>query len=227
MSTVLIIQTCDGVIYTPFVDLAQEANQKYAEKYGYDYLRYDGVKMPFNKDPSLATFNRIYLLLDALRANKYDWALYLDADAVVYNFDINLDDIISNNDKAICACRGMTDDPNNYWDINIGVCFYNLRHPKMTYILETWKNMFEYYGKSIPNTIDDWEHFQQKLDDQTMLQSILKCDKTLCKVFYGEENSKFNYDGPFIKQIIRGSRSTFTSRLNKMKELCSIIKAKW
>ena len=227
MSNILIIQTCDGVVYKPLLDLSQEINNKYAIKHGYGYFRYDGVKKPFNKDPSLSTFNRIYLLLDTLNEDKYEWVLYLDADAIVYDINKNLDEFIIHKNKAIVACRGGTDNPANFWDINIGVCLYNLKHPKMPYILENWKNMFEFYGKNISNTVDNWEKSQQKLDDQNMLHIILKKDNTLCHVYYGEENEKMNYNGPFIKQLIRGNKTTFESRLNDMKNLCNIINRKF
>jgi hypothetical protein len=60
-----------------------------------------------------------------------------------------------------------------------------------------------------------------------MLHIILKKDNTLCHVYYGEENEKMNYNGPFIKQLIRGNKTTFESRLNDMKNLCNIINRKF
>jgi hypothetical protein len=58
------------------LDLTQDVQLAYARKWGYSYLRWDGVVR--GKRAWLATFNRIYLLHDLIMEGKYDWVLFMD-----------------------------------------------------------------------------------------------------------------------------------------------------
>lgn len=90
----------------------------------------------------MSTFNRIFLLYEELQKGVYDWVLYMDADAIIIDSNKPLDEFIDDNDKVIVACRGATDDPNNYWDINIGTCFYNVKHNLIHPIISLWLSIF-------------------------------------------------------------------------------------
>jgi len=140
---ILIIQTCDGKHYKPFLDLTQERHEAYCNLHGYEYMRYDGIFNGINDDPSFATFNRIYLLQDVYKNKKhFDWVFYIDADCIIKDINKSVDEFLDN-DKLIVACRGASDSEENTYDVNIGVAFYNMRHPKMNYVLDKWQIMFE------------------------------------------------------------------------------------
>lgn len=73
----LILQTSDGVSdYKKMLDISESVAVAYALKWGFGYMRWDGVLR--GSEPWLATFNRIYLLRQLQLQGNYDWALYLD-----------------------------------------------------------------------------------------------------------------------------------------------------
>lgn len=73
----LIVQTSDGVSdYKKMLDISETVAVAYALKWGFGYLRWDGILR--GNEPWLATFNRIYLLRQLQLQGNYDWALYLD-----------------------------------------------------------------------------------------------------------------------------------------------------
>lgn len=221
---VLILTTCDGERYKPMIDTTEELHRKYAAKHGYEYARVDGVIRGFK--PWHATFNRIYLLQSLLSKptqKQYDWVLYMDADAVIVDLEKPLDEFLDDN-YAIVACRGSVDDPLNTWNINIGVCFFNLNHPQITQIVGLWRGLYE----KVPDTVLQGEQegifddLCAHVNDQDMLCLILYQEqyRGAAKVYRGDEHNKFNYSGNFIKQVLRdGKKNSIESRVQQLQAL--------
>ena len=61
---------------------------KYVEKYGYKYIYY-------NKCNENVYWCKIYMVLDALKKNSYDYVCWLDSDTIIKNFDIDIGNIIN------------------------------------------------------------------------------------------------------------------------------------
>lgn len=243
---VLILTTCDGVRYKPMIDVTEDLHKKYASKHGYEYARVDGVVRGFK--PWHATFNRIYLLQSLLAQNigqnigqnngqnngssstpQYDWVLYMDADAVIIDFDKRLDEFLDDN-YAIVACRGSVDDPEVTWNLNIGVCFFNLRHPQIAQIINIWHNLYE----NVPDHVLQGERegvfddLCAHVNDQDMLCLILYQEqyRGLAKVYRGSDHNKFNYSGNFIRQVLRdGKKNTVDSRVEQLRALVDATKS--
>lgn len=215
---VLILQTCDGTLYKGFLDASADHMKKYANRHGYDYRRYDGVIS--GTKAWQATFNRIYLLNEELERNEYDWVCYIDADCAVIDPEKKLEDFF-NQDSFIVACRGGTDDPSVHWDINIGVAFYNMRHPCARTILTEWKHRFETISQNAFGTDETFITLKNPFCDQSIMQGILRMlPPAITTVYRGEKMNAFNYDGAFIQQVLRNGSNTVEDRI---KELCQVI----
>ena len=217
--SVVIVQTCDGHVYKELLDATEQHHRDYCKRFGYVYHRYDGIKK--GPKPWHSSFNRIYLLEEEVTKGEHDWMLYMDADAIVYDASKRVDEYLDPK-YAVVVCRGLSDDPAIVHDFNIGVAFYNLRHPDIIAIISTWKHMFE----SVPQNVLEREQdgcFHTNgghVDDQAMLQTIMaKLYPAMIKLYRGKEYDTFNYDGPFIKQLLRDQDTTVPKRTAKMIEL--------
>jgi hypothetical protein len=225
---VLILQTCDGHHYKQFLDLTQSIHEKYCDKHGYTFMRHDGVINGLNNDPSFATFNRIYLLQEIyINKPEYDWVFYIDADCVIKDINKTVDEFL-HNDKLVVGCRGANDSETNTHDINIGVAFYNMRHPKIQYVLNRWQTMFEndlnmFRNNTNINFSQKFDDSSQYLDDQYMFHQILKEDSSLAYVYIKEKYNAFNYNGSYLEQILRDRRNTLGSRIERMKDIIKNI----
>ncbi len=217
--SVIVVQTCDGSIYKDLLDTTEAHHRGYCKAFGYDYYRYDGVKRGFN--PWHSSFNRIYLLEEALKDGVHDWMLYMDADAIIYDTSKSVDKFLDPA-YAVIVCRGVSDEENTTYDFNIGVAFYNLKHPNIAHIVAIWKKMYE----SVPDHVlqseqDGCFHINGRhVDDQAMLQQIMHhVHKTSLKIYRGHDFDAFNYDGPFIKQLMRAPDTTVAKRSAQMVHL--------
>jgi len=147
--------------------------------------------------------------------------VYLDADAYVHNPDARLEEIIFEGDNATRAfifCTGGGPLPS---DINAGVFFMNVKSPFAAPVISLWKTYYEsiltddiLFRAPIPWSICSKSMCVQ---DQSILEAIFKTyDEmgVLPRILRTYQDStgggnRFNYDGPFIKQLIRphmGSR---------------------
>ena len=65
----------------------------YAEKYNYGVIIYD---KPFNDNVSLS-WNKIAAIIENLSKDKYKYLIWIDADAVISNFNIKIESFIDAN----------------------------------------------------------------------------------------------------------------------------------
>jgi hypothetical protein len=225
---VLLLTTCDGERYKPMIDATEELHKRYARKHGYDYKRYDGVVRGFK--PWHATFNRIYLLQHLVAEGVYDWVLYMDADAVIVDFNQSLTEFLDDR-YAIVSCRGSSDDEQITWSLNIGICFFNLKHPHTKLIINKWRMIYE----NVPDDVlkgekeGVFDDLCAHINDQDMLCVILFQEfRGAAKIYRKEQHNRFNYDGPFIKQIIRnGKGNTVADRLEEINRLVDLTNTKY
>lgn len=221
---VLILQTCDGIVYKSMLDSTESIHREYSIKHNYDYLRWDGIKMPIDdkeKYPFLSTFNRLYLLNELLETNEYQWVLYLDADAIIVDHTKSFDEFTKHTNYCILGCRGAYKGTNT-WDINAGVAFYNMRHKNIRDIINLWIEKSETYFKNK----FDFKKENKKVNfikgntkcpnDQDFLHGILKNFPAATKVYDGNERLAFNYEGPFIKQLLRSTSESMEERIQKL-----------
>lgn len=85
--------------------------KKYTEQYDYEYKFY-------NRCNDNVYWCKIFMVLDALKKNKYDYVIWLDSDTVIKNFDIDIGEIFNKFSSDIF----IGSDNNSSYDItNAGV----------------------------------------------------------------------------------------------------------
>jgi hypothetical protein len=211
-----VIQTADATSgYKGLMDVTKEVNELYCKKWEYDYQAFIGMKRGYHSWN--ATFNRIYLMEEALTDSTIDWVVYLDADCFVKDLNTRFEEIIyedgpsgNNSEKAFIFCRGSSDE---LYDINAGVFFMNVRHPGAAAIINIWKTYYEtvitdqiLYKASAP-----WSISCRSLciQDQSLLEYVFRMYHTMgvldkyLHTYNGDRGNRFNYNGPFIRQLIR------------------------
>ena len=85
--------------------------KKYVEKYDYEYKYY-------NRCNDNVYWCKIFMVLDALKKNKYDYVIWLDSDTVIKNFDIDIGNIFNKFSSDIFI---GSDNNSNYDITNAGV----------------------------------------------------------------------------------------------------------
>src|SRR5262245_1265465 len=87
---IVILQSCDES-YAPMLDATADTNARYARMHGYTYRRTIGNLSPI---PHTGNFNRYYLLRGEIDDAAHDWAMWLDADAIVVDCQKRIESII-------------------------------------------------------------------------------------------------------------------------------------
>jgi hypothetical protein len=100
---ILVFQLGSYKVVPEFAELSKLINKKYCEKYGYDYVYIDH---PIDYLPPY--WLRVDDLHNYLNDNKYDLVVYLDLDAIFYDFSVSIEQLLS------------YIDPTNKYDIFIG-----------------------------------------------------------------------------------------------------------
>jgi hypothetical protein len=207
-STVL-LQSCDDE-YAPFLDITGPVNATYAALHGYAYRQFVG----FKSSGAGANFNRYHLIGDEIERGEYEWALWLDADALVVDLNTRLEPIVERTpEKLFIACRGtLLGD----WDINNGVFLIQLRHPLARSFIDHMLLAGEQLGRCA-------EGFHS---DQRVMHDWLKSHRDtagripIVQRYADDESDLFNYDGPFIKHVLRevGDRPKRLATLRSLAE---------
>ena len=193
----VILQSCDEPFAKHFQS-ALKANAAYANANGYGYQQVIGNLSPV---PNTSNFNRYYLLQQQIDKQTYDWAFWIDGDAAIIDRTILLESIIDRSpDKLLIACRGSM---NGDHDINNGVFFLNLRHTLARSLTTRCIEHCEGLSESVnPND----SGFQ---DDQHVMHDWLHSHRNesgrvpIVQCYTGDEANLFNYDGPFVRHLLR------------------------
>lgn len=217
--SVVIMQTHDGELYEPFFSVTQPANKKYAKKHGYDYWSFVGVIR--GQKPWHAAFNRLYMLEMAVQAKQYDWAFYLDNDALIVDHTLNLDVHLKQHCLIVAAMGGTE----AFFDINDGVMLINLRHPKVVFAIKEWRHMYERIStKSLANEPDGSfrKYGAEKYDDQGMLHAVIRQHVHPDSMCVQKGSSvTLNYNGSFVRHVLRGDARSVQDRLQELKEVAA------
>lgn len=71
-----------------YIQIHNHNIKKYVKKYDYKYIFY-------NKCNENNYWCKIYMVLDALETNEYDYVMWMDSDTIIKNFDIDIGDVIN------------------------------------------------------------------------------------------------------------------------------------
>lgn len=107
--------------------ISAELNTKYAETHGYAFYQYPDTMVPKH----IITWNKIRVLMDMLSETRHEWIMWIDADAVVTNRNISIEDIIRATERSktkkerendridLIVCNDV-----GGWPINTGVMLW-------------------------------------------------------------------------------------------------------
>ena len=188
-----------------------QANSAYADVHGYSYRRAVGN---FSIVPNTGNFNRYYLLRQEILAGTHDWALWMDADAIVIDDGVPLEYFINRKpDKLLLACRGAM---NGDYDINNGIFLLNLRHRLARELIEFCISACERIDPGNTSFQCDQVIMHQWLLDKSDASGRIH----FIQCYTGDEYNCFNYDGPFIRHILRDF-GDFEQRVQELHRLAS------
>ena len=84
----ILIITFDNRTNQDYIKLHNENLEEYCKKWKFDYKFYDKCKQN-------VYWCKIYMVLDALNNNKYDYVMWMDSDTYIFNMDIDLSDVLN------------------------------------------------------------------------------------------------------------------------------------
>ncbi|MCH5376575.1 MAG: hypothetical protein JJ992_21610, partial [Planctomycetes bacterium] len=208
------LQSCDDR-FAPMLEATVGTNSSYARRHGYSYQQVIGNLSPV---PDTGNFNRYYLLRQEIDREAHDWALWLDADAIVIDHQIRLESIIDRSPaKMLIACRGSLHGDH---DVNNGVFLLNLRHRQAREMIDACIGYCESLDRRSKGFHDDQHVMQAWLmtqrDDTGRVPSV--------QCYAGAEYNLFNYDGAFIRHVLR-EFGEFQQRVRRLQTLAGQVRA--
>jgi hypothetical protein len=115
----ILVYQCGSYNQKPkFLDLSTSINNTYCEKYGYSYKYIE-----YKKDVAPPFWLKVICLRDLINEhfNEYDFIMYLDCDAVFYDFEMRLETIIEQVSNQGDYSFVVGKEPNPFSLINTGV----------------------------------------------------------------------------------------------------------
>jgi glycosyltransferase involved in cell wall biosynthesis len=205
---IVLLQSSDAEIYAPMLEQSARTTRAYAEKHGYRYDAFVGIKRGIL--PWHASYNRIDMLMALIADDFQGWVFYIDADAWIADLDFDLAAYLS--DKAryalIAAPAGHYRD--QYWNVNNGVVLFNLGHPFARAFIIEWERFLSRYD--VAAEAKSWN--VEITDDQGMFHQIL--DKLPYAADHILIENKELLNSPwatFVRHAIRAENADFSSRL--------------
>ena len=208
-----------NVLYGTLLNLTSRVNVAYARKYSFDYVILHGLAYRTIFDttlripqPSRATYSKVNLIQRALELN-YDYLLILDSDAMMYDFDRNVAELMPDH-KMVVAHQVYDFDARQYYNINVGVILFNLRHPKIRRVVWLWNIVC--FVQIMIGVSDN---------DQNPIQRILQIMGARQLIEGNREEFAYN-NGTFIKHFKRvNSRSWIDSNMdNRIVEIQDTVR---
>jgi hypothetical protein len=152
-SHIAVVTIAAGDEYQALVRLGTESKKKYCEQHGYDFIFIEE-----STDPTRRIYwSKILALLKALENPSYEWVVWMDADTLIMNQGIRLEELIDEQYNMMIA--------EDFQGINAGVFF--LRNCE-------WSSQFlnTVYGRT--DCLNEW------LNEQTAMVRVLE-DRTYGK----------------------------------------------
>lgn len=104
---IAVVTMAIGKEYNNTVKSSIENKRRYCKRHGYDFIC---IKKSLDKNRPIP-WSKIRLLLKILKTKKYKWLFWTDADSLIMNFNIKLEELIDNNFDFIVSGDNNTVDP--------------------------------------------------------------------------------------------------------------------
>lgn len=171
---VLILQTADANRYAKMLAVSSAINKAYCQRWGMAYESFSGVI--FGNKSFQAMYNRTALLWFLMERGYHGWVLYLDADAVVSDFNFDFKSYLLNKRKVgkqmiFHPVHDHGHDLQFFGHVNDGAFAMDLSGSTARALISTWYSFYqEFYGEK---DYDEAKLWTDLLDDQASLQRIL------------------------------------------------------
>ena len=187
--------------YARLLELTSPVNKAYAKKWNHDLVILQGITLTLPEDgvceppPERARYDKIELLKLALSKNEsYDQLLLLDADAIMYDLDLDITTLVADEDLLAAHAVSSKSGPRT-WNINNGVVLWNLGHFLVHRVADEW------YTNTVAGVSAHKKH-----GDQHYLQVILKQGDGHAHV--QALPTEFKYEkGTVVKHFLRAKSS--------------------
>lgn len=205
---IILLQSSDPEIYAPMLAQSARTTRAYAERHGYRYESFLGIKrgcLPWH-----ASYNRIDMLMDLIRADYQGWVFYIDADAWIADMAFDLAAYLANKDRyaLIAAPAGHYRD--QYWNVNNGVVLFNLGHPFARAFITEWERFLSRHD--LATEAKEWN--VEVVDDQGMFHQILDKLPYAADLILIENKEFLNSPwASFVQHAIRAENADFEARL--------------
>jgi hypothetical protein len=209
---ITVIQSSDPDIYIELLKLTNRTVAEYCQRYRIGHETYIGIKRGYF--PWHAAFNRIFIFKELIERGLSGWALYLDADAYVVDFDFDVMSFLeTKNDFMAIMTHGAIDEYN--WDVNTGIIFLNLNHPLTSPLIQAWLSSYLSIDDATLRGMENWKIGGA---DQWHLQEVLKRDATFCsQIFYADKKLINAPYSSFIRQHLREETPNFSERVSRIR----------
>ncbi|WP_174300684.1 hypothetical protein [Caulobacter sp. S45] len=204
---ITLFQTSDPFSYYKMLHITSETARAFCRNRQVKYEAFIGLRRGNQNWHS--TYNRVVYLADRVREGYDGWILHLDADAYVN--DVNFDIWTYLADKGgyamIGAPSGATE---HFWDMNIGIMFFNLGHPFMIEMARDW---FAYLDRfDLARDATGWS--ESISDDQAMFHELLMRHPDRAGEVLLESWDFMNAPrSSFVRQMMRFPGVSFEERL--------------
>jgi len=119
-SDIAVVTLAHSKEYRELVSLGVENKHAYCRQHGYDYIYCEETLDP-SRHPA---WSKILLVLKAFENSTYQWVVWLDADTLIMNQDIPLEDLIDERYHFIISKSSNGHESSKDWNrINSGVFF--------------------------------------------------------------------------------------------------------
>lgn len=193
-----------GEEYKLAVEPSQQTKRDYCSLHGYDYIDDESV---YDKSRPIA-WSKLLLIKKYLP--KYDYVVWIDADAIIMDLTQKLEDkIYLMDDKDLMVIS-------DFYQINSGVIFVK-NTPKALEFIDTWYNKEEYIN------VGDWDQaalinmYKNKLDniDNVLKVNTFEVEKYI-QVYW------FSYRPGFFILHLAGYGSGLNQLANDIRRYCPI-----
>jgi len=191
-----------NVSYGPY---AEAINKKYCDEKGYTYFcEKDNDIINSSLDTRAPTWYKPKLVEDVIAQFNPDYILFLDIDAIISDFNQNIEDFIDSNYNMVFA-----EDVGHHSVMNAGVFLLKNNEWSRNFLKTWWNSAENYKGKDardlliMEENLEKVGYFKQALwHDQTCLTMLYESDKDIENNIKVISNRSFNHreynEGNFI-----------------------------
>ena len=161
-------------------------NQKYCEDKGYTYVcEKNTERITSICDGRSFHWGKVKLVQELLDTDKFDYILFLDADAIISDFNQNIEDFIDNDYDMVFA-----EDVGYHSSMNTGVFLVKNSEWSKNFLKTWWESGETYKGKDAPSGL---EIMEENLEKAGYFKWALWHEQTCITLLYRNDDEVKNH----------------------------------